>query len=39
VLTDLFVERGPPDHIRSDNILCREARGSIDQPVSIASLS
>ncbi len=24
VLTDLFVQRGPPDHIRSDNVLCWE---------------
>ena len=38
-LTDLFVERGPPDHIRSDNVLCREALGCVGQPVSIASLS
>ena len=26
-LTDLFVERGPPDHIRSDNVLYREGFG------------
>jgi putative transposase len=23
-LTDLFILRGPPDYIRSDNVLCRE---------------
>ena len=23
-LTDLFILRGPPTHIRSDNVLCRE---------------
>jgi putative transposase len=28
VLTDLFVERAPPGHIRSDNVLCREAAGA-----------
>ncbi len=28
-LTDLFVERGPPDHIRSDNVLYREAMGAL----------
>ena len=24
-LTDLFILRGPPEFIRSDNVLCREA--------------
>ena len=23
-LTDLFILRGPPEYIRSDNVLCRE---------------
>ncbi len=38
-LTDLFVGRGPPDHIRSDNVLCREAAGEVRPQVSVASLS
>ena len=24
-LAELFIDRGPPAHIRSDNVLCREA--------------
>jgi putative transposase len=24
VLTDLFILRGAPSHVRSDNVLCRE---------------
>ena len=27
-LTDLFVEHGPPQHIRSDNVLTGQSRGS-----------
>ncbi len=38
VLTNLFVERGPPEHIRSDNVLYREAEGCSGQQVSVASL-
>ena len=26
VLSDLFILRGVPGHIRSDNVLCREAK-------------
>ena len=38
VLADLFVERGPPGHIRSDNVLDREGGGRAGQQVSVASL-
>jgi hypothetical protein len=38
VLADLFIARGVPAHIRSDNVLRREAEGRFGQPVSIASL-
>lgn len=37
-LTDLFVERGPPDRIRSDNVLDREGARRFGPQVSIASL-
>ena len=39
VLTDLFIARGVPAHIRSDNVLCREAAGHVRPQVSAASLS
>jgi putative transposase len=38
VLSDLFILRGVPAHIRSDNVLCREAAGHVRPRVSIASL-
>lgn len=38
VLADLFIERGPPNHIRSDNVLDRESAERAGQQVSIASL-
>ena len=38
VLSDLFILRGVPGHIRSDNVLYREAGGHVGQHVSIASL-
>ena len=38
VLSDLFVQRGVPGQIRSDNVLCREAAGHVRPQVSIASL-
>jgi hypothetical protein len=28
-LAELMLERGTPGHIRSDNVLCREARGRL----------
>jgi transposase InsO family protein len=34
LLCDLFVERGPPDHIRSDNgpeFVAKEVRGCLDR--------
>lgn len=34
VLSDLFIRRGVPGHIRSDNVLCREAAGGFGQQVS-----
>ena len=37
-LTNLFVERGQPGHIRSDNVLEREGMGRFGQQVSSASL-
>ena len=36
VLADLFIARGTPGYIRSDNVLYREAAGHIGQHVSIA---
>ena len=38
VLADLFIARGTPAHIRSDNVLYREAEGCSGQQVSVASL-
>ena len=38
VLGDLFVERGPPAHLGSDNVLDREGAGRCGQQVSFASL-
>ncbi len=38
VLADLFIARGTPAYIRSDNVLYREAAGRFSQQVSIASL-
>ncbi|QDD92761.1 Transposase (plasmid) [Roseomonas mucosa] len=38
VLSDLFILRGTPGHIRSDNVLEREGAGRSGQQVSIASL-
>jgi transposase InsO family protein len=38
VLSDLFILRGVPAHIRSDNVLDREGAGRFRQQVSIASL-
>lgn len=35
VLTDLFIEHGPPEHIRSDNVLGREAAAENGQQVSL----
>ncbi len=34
-LAELFVSRGPPAHIRSDNVLCREAAAGNGQQVSL----
>ena len=34
VLSDLFILRGVPEHIRSDNVLCREAALDFGQQVS-----
>jgi transposase InsO family protein len=34
-LADLFISRGPPVHIRSDNVLCREAAAGKGQQVSL----
>jgi hypothetical protein len=39
VLSDQFILRGVPGHIRSDNVLCREAAGGARSQVSAASLS
>lgn len=30
VLTDLFILRGPPGHVRSDNVLCSESTADLD---------
>ena len=38
VLSDLFILRGVPGHVRSDNVLDREGAGRFGQQVSIASL-
>ncbi len=38
VLADLFIARGTPGHVRSDNVLYQEAVGHVGQHVSIASL-
>lgn len=38
VLADLFTARGVPAHVRSDNVLCREAAGHVGPQVSVASL-
>ena len=35
LLSDLFILHGVPAHIRSDNVLCREARGNCGQRVSV----
>ena len=34
VLSDLFIEHGPPEHIRSDNVLCSDGIGLTGQEVS-----
>ena len=34
-LAELFIERGPPAHIRSDNVLCREAAAGFCQQISM----
>jgi hypothetical protein len=34
VLSDLFILRGVPGHVRSDNVLCQEAAGGFGQQVS-----
>ncbi len=34
VLSDLFILRGVPEHVRSDNVLCREAALGFGQEVS-----
>ena len=39
VLSDLFVLRGVPDHIRSDNVLSGDARALFSQQVSFAGLT
>ena len=39
VLADLFITRGTPAFVRSDNVLYREANSRVGQQVSIASLS
>ena len=38
VLCDLFIVRGVPGHVRSDNVLSREARALLRQQVSYAGL-
>jgi putative transposase len=35
VLTELFVHHGAPDHIRSDNVLCREGSGCVGAKASV----
>ncbi len=39
VLTDLFVQRGPPDHIRSDNVLCWEGIRMFGVQVSVCQFA
>jgi hypothetical protein len=39
VLSDLFMLRGVPGHIRSDNVLYCERKPAIGQSISVASLS
>ncbi len=34
-LAELFIDRGPPAHIRSDNVLCREAAAGFGQQISM----
>jgi transposase InsO family protein len=34
-LAELFISRGPPAHIRSDNVLCREAAAATSQQVTL----
>ena len=34
VLSDLFILRGVPAHIRSDNVLCGEAAAALGQQIS-----
>jgi putative transposase len=34
-LADLFIARGPPAHIRSDNVLCWEAAAGFSQQISM----
>ena len=34
-LAELFVTRGPPAHIRSDNVLCWEAAAGTGQQISL----
>ncbi len=33
-LTDLFILRGPPEYIRSDNVLCRHEHGKWGREIS-----
>ncbi len=37
-LADPSIARGAPGHVRSDNVLCREAAGHVGPQVSVASL-
>ena len=39
VLSDLFILRGVPGHIRSDNVLSHERKSAIGQSISVASLT
>src|SRR3954467_14686988 len=39
VLSDLFILRGVPGHIRSDNVLSRDARALVGQQVSFAGVT
>jgi putative transposase len=34
VLSDLFILRGVPGHVRSDNVLCREGRSADGHSIS-----
>jgi putative transposase len=34
-LAELFIARGPPAHIRSDNVLCWEAAAGFSQQISM----